>query len=317
MKITSLKDRGISCILNVAAIPRIRREATTPAPVSVSFEFFPPADAAGAARLAASAARLAPARPRFVSVTHGADGSSRARTLDWVRRLSREWGLPVVPHLACAGATRSEVRGLAERYWRESFRALVALRGDAPAGASAADARGGYRFASELVADLRRQRDFEIIVAAYPEGHPDSGTIEADIDSLRRKADPGACRAITQFFFDADAYLRYRDRCRAAGIAMPIVPGILPIRRFGQVLRFAERCGATVPRWLRRRFDGLDEDPETARLIAAHTAIEQVRRLLAHEAQDALVLTLNHADLSYAVCHALDLRGQVERPRVA
>lgn len=284
--------------------------------VSVSFEFFPPADEAGVAQFAAAVARLEPLGPRFVSVTHGADGSSRMRTVDCVRRLRREWRLNVVPHLAGAGSTRAEVRGLAARYWQEGFRRLVALRGDAP-GTGAAVPAGGYGFASELVADLAGMHAFEILVAAYPEGHPDSGTAAADVENLRRKVDAGAARALTQFFFDTDAFLRYRDRCRAAGIGIPIVPGILPIRRIDQVLRFAARCGASVPPWLRRRFEGLDGDPETARLVAAHAAIEQVWRLRAHGVDEFHFYTLNRADLVYAVCHSLELRPRAAVPCVA
>ena len=285
--------------------------------VGVSFEFFPPADEVAAGRLEAALARLAPLAPRFVSVTHGADGSSRERTMRWVGRIRREWSLSVVPHLAGAGIPRSEVQALTECYWREGFRRLIVLRGDPPNGGGKKGDRLDYRFASELITELRERHDFELTVAAYPEGHPDTGTVEADIDNLKRKVDAGASRAITQFFFDVDSYLRYRDRCRAAGISIPIIPGVLPIRRFAQVCRFAERCGASVPVWLRRRFEGLDGDPETTRLLAAHVAIEQVRRLIAEGADEVHFYTLNHADLTYAVCRALGLGSVMTASRVA
>lgn len=280
--------------------------------IAVSFEFFPPGDEAGARQLSESLRRLAALRPRFVSVTHGADGSSRARTSAWVRRIARETDLVVVPHLTCAGASRAEVLGLAREYWRAGIRHLVALRGDASAQADSPEAAPhggeGFEFASDLVLGLKAAHGFDIAVAAYPEGHPESGTVEADIENLKRKIDAGADRAITQFFFDTDVFLRYRDRCRAAGIDVPIVPGILPICRFAQLTRFAARCGAAVPNWLLRLFEGLDDDPDTQRMIAAHVAIEQVRALRRHGVEDFHFYTLNRPELTYAVCHAAGLR---------
>ena len=279
--------------------------------ITVSFEFFPPADEAGARQLSESLRRLAALRPRFVSVTHGADGSSRARTSAWVRRIARETDVVVVPHLTCIGASRAEVIELAREYWRAGIRHLVALRGDSPVHADApetAPRARGFEFASDLVHGLKAAHGFDIAVAAYPEGHPESGTIEADIENLKRKIDAGADRAITQFFFDTDVFLRYRDRCRAAGIDVPIVAGILPICRFAQLTRFAARCGAAVPGWLVRLFDGLDEDAETRRMIAAHVAIEQVRVLRRHGIEDFHFYTLNRPELTYAVCHAAGLR---------
>jgi methylenetetrahydrofolate reductase (NADPH) len=175
----------------------------------------------------------------------------------------------------------------------------------------------GFAYASDLVQGLRQTGDFEVSVAAYPEGHPESGTVEADLENLRRKVDAGARRAITQFFFEPDLFLRYRDRCAAAGIKANIVPGILPITRFPQMLRFAARCGASVPEWLRRRFDGLDDDPDTRRLIAANVAIEQVQRLRQHGVEEFHFYTLNRAELVYAICHALGLRPQMNEARVA
>jgi methylenetetrahydrofolate reductase (NADPH) len=299
----------------------------------VSFEFFPPNDDAAAASLWAAVERLAPLRPKYVSVTYGADGSTRSRTHDCVLRILRDTDLVVAPHLTCVGAPREDIIAIAEDYWRKGVRHMVALRGDLAAGEPATggpatgtpDAPrryqpypGGFAYASDLVAGIRNAAPFEISVAAYPEGHPESGTVEADLDNLKRKIDAGANRAITQFFFDTDAFLRYRDRCAARGIRACIVPGILPITRFPQLVRFAERCGASVPQWLRRRFDGLDDDPETRRMIAAHVAIEQVQRLREHGVEEFHFYTLNRAELTYAICHALGLRPQtLQQTRVA
>jgi methylenetetrahydrofolate reductase (NADPH) len=283
--------------------------------VSVSFEFFPQSDDAMAESLWAAVQRLAPLQPQFVSVTYGADGSTRSRTHECVLRILHETDLLVAPHLTCVGATREEVIGVAQEYWRCGVRHMVALRGDPPGGAAAAGGRyqpslSGFQYASDLVRGLRQTAPFEISVAAFPEGHPESGSVEADLENLKRKIDAGAGRAITQFFFDTDVFLRYRDRCAAAGIRANIVPGILPITRFPQMLRFAERCGTSVPEWLRRRFDGLDDDAETRRMIAAHVAIDQVQRLRRHGVEEFHFYTLNRAELTYAICHALGLRSR-------
>jgi methylenetetrahydrofolate reductase (NADPH) len=279
--------------------------------VAVSFEFFPPSDEAAAASLWATVERLAPLRPRFVSVTYGADGSTRSRTHECVLRMLRDTQLVVAPHLTCIGATREEIDGIAQDYWRHGIRHMVALRGDLPGDATpGVSAARGYAYASDLVRGLAAVAPFEISVAAYPEGHPESGTVDADLENLQRKIDAGARRAITQFCFDIDLFLRYRDRCAARGINAPIVPGILPITRFPQLLRFAGRCGASIPNWLRRRFEGLDDDPETRRMIAAHVAIEQVQQLRRHGVEEFHFYTLNRAELTYAICHALGLRPQ-------
>jgi methylenetetrahydrofolate reductase (NADPH) len=286
-------------------------------PVCVSFEFFPPNDDAMAAQLWDAVLRLAPLQPRFVSVTYGADGSQRSRTHAWVLRILRETALTAAPHITCIGATREELTGMARDYWRRGVRQMVALRGDA-AGGRYQPFPEGFAYAADLVGGLKAAAPFEISVAAYPEGHPETGSVEADIENLRRKIDAGATRAITQFFFDTDAFLRYRDRCAAAGIRATIVPGILPITRFPQLLRFAERCGTSIPESLHRRFDGLDDDPETRRLIAAHVAIEQVQRLRTHGVEEFHFYTLNRAELTYAICHALGLRPHMtEQSRVA
>jgi methylenetetrahydrofolate reductase (NADPH) len=269
-----------------------------------------------------SVQRLAPLQPNFVSVTYGADGSTRTRTHDCVLRILRETNLVVAPHLTCVGASRAEVLRIARDYWQQGVRHLVALRGDTPAAHLSPDGRyrpyaGGFAYASDLVSGLTGVGKFDLSVAAYPEGHPESGSVDADLENLKRKVDAGAGRAITQFFFETDVFLRYRDRCAAAGIRVPLVPGILPITRFPQLLRFAERCGASVPAWLRQRFDGLDDDPETRRLIAANVAIEQVQRLREHGVDEFHFYTLNRAELSYAICHALGLRPRSSEARVA
>ncbi len=288
---------------------------------TVSFEFFPPADEAMGQQLWASVQRLAPLRPSFVSVTYGADGSTRTRTHEFVQRVLRETSLRIAPHLTCVGASREEVLGIAEDYWRLGVRHLVALRGDAPPH-HGPDGRyrphsHGFAYASDLVRGLRQVADFDLTVAAYPEGHPESGGVDADLENLKRKIDAGAARAITQFFFDPDLFLRYRDRCAAQGLNIGVVPGILPITRFPHMLRFAARCGATVPDWLRSRFEGLDDDPDTRRMIAANVAIEQVQRLRRHGVQEFHFYTLNRAELTYAICHALGLRPALRAAQVA
>ncbi len=279
-------------------------------PVSVSFEFFPPNDPDMERTLWASIQRLAPLGPRFVSVTYGADGSTRERTHNVVTRILRETPLTAAPHLTCVGAPRGEILDIARSYWDSGVRHIVALRGDAPSGqAGYVPHPDGFPYAVDLVRGLKSVGDFEISVAAYPEVHPEAPSADFDLDNLRAKIDAGATRAITQFFFDTDAFLRFRDRCAAAGLEAEIVPGILPITRFPQMLRFAKRCGASVPQWLQDRFEGLDDDPETRRLIAASFAIEQVRRLQQHGVQEFHFYTLNRAELAYAICHALGVRA--------
>jgi methylenetetrahydrofolate reductase (NADPH) len=253
--------------------------------------------------------RLAPLNPRFVSVTYGADGSTRARTHNVVARVQRETTLTGAPHLTCVGASRADVLEIARQYWQGGIRYIVALRGDPQQGTAGYTPHpDGFPHAADLVAGLRQVGDFDISVAAYPETHPEAQSPAADLDNLKRKIDAGATRAITQFFFDTDVYLRFRDRCQAAGINVSIVPGILPITRFPQITRFAERCGASIPAWLARRFEGLENDADTRRLIAASVAIEQVQRLERHGVEEFHFYTLNRAELTYAICHALGLR---------
>jgi methylenetetrahydrofolate reductase (NADPH) len=275
----------------------------------VSFEFFPPNDAKMEATLWESVRRLEALRPRFVSVTYGADGSTRERTHNVVARIQSETSLTGAPHLTCVGATKHEILEIARRYWADGIRHIVALRGDPPAGATTYEPHpDGYAYACDLVAGLRTVGDFEISVAAYPEMHPEATSPQADIDALKRKVDAGATRAITQFFYDNDAFLRFRDACAAAGIGVSIVPGILPITRFPQILKFAARCGARIPDALQKRFEGLDDDPDTRKLIAASVAIEQVQHLQRHGVDEFHFYTLNRAELTYAICHALGLR---------
>jgi methylenetetrahydrofolate reductase (NADPH) len=265
----------------------------------------------------ASLARLAPLQPAFVSVTYGADGSTRERTHAAVARIASETRLTSVPHLTCVGARREEIAAIARRYWDGGIRQLVALRGDAAAGSDRYVATpGGYAYAADLVAGLKRVADFDISVAGYPETHPEAASPAADIANLRAKVDAGASRVITQFFFEADVFLRFRDRCAAAGIGVPVVPGILPVTRLPQLERFARRCGASIPGWLAARFQGLDDDPETRQMISAAVAIDLVTRLRREGVEHFHFYTLNRAELSYAICHALGIRPAVA-PRAA
>jgi methylenetetrahydrofolate reductase (NADPH) len=256
--------------------------------------------------------RLEPLRPRFVSVTYGAGGSMRERTHATVARLARRTDLVPAAHLTCVAATREEVDRVALDYKAAGVRHVVALRGDPLAGVGARyePHPGGYANAAELVAGLKRIADFEISVAGYPEKHPDSPSVEADLDNLKAKVDAGASRVITQFFFDNAHYLRFLEAARARGIWVPIVPGIVPIHDFRRVAGFAARCGASMPAWLARRFDGLDQDPETTHLVAAAIAAEQVMDLVDEGIRQFHFYTLNRADLVYAICHLLGLRPE-------
>lgn len=290
------------------------RTAPQPRAVQVSFEFFPPADASMEQTLWQSIERLAPLKPRFVSVTYGADGSTRERTHHVVTRVQRETQLTPAPHLTCIGADREQILDIARGYWRAGIRHIVALRGDPPAGTTHYVPRaGGFDYAVDLVRGLRQVGAFEISVAAYPEGHPEAPDAAFDLDNLRAKFEAGATRAITQFCFDNDALLRLRDRAAAAGISARLVPGILPITRLPQLLRFAARCGASVPPWLRQRFEGLDDDADTRRLIAAAVAIGQVEALAREGIDEFHFYTLNRADLTLAICHALGVRSSAAR----
>jgi len=279
--------------------------------VEVSFEFFPPHTEKMEAALWESVQRLKDLGPRFVSITYGADGSTRQRTNAAVERIVKETDLTAAPHLTCIGASCGEIDDVAREYWDMGIRHLVALRGDAPKDADRYEPHpDGYAYASDLVAGLRKVADFDISVAAYPEVHPEAPNPLFDLDNLKRKLDAGASRAITQFFFDTDVFLRFRDLTAAAGIESGIVPGILPITRFPQLQRFAEACGASVPEWLHERFVGLEDDAGTRQMIAASVAIEQVRKLQAEGIHEFHFYTLNRSELTFAICHALGVRPQ-------
>jgi methylenetetrahydrofolate reductase (NADPH) len=279
--------------------------------INVSFEFFPPKDEAMERTLWEAVERLAPLSPDFVSVTYGAGGSTRERTHATVKRILSETALTPAAHLTCVAATRDEIDAIVQQYHDAGVRHIVALRGDSIEGAGAkyAPHPGGYATSADLVAGIKRiAPDFEVSVSAYPEKHPDSVNVEADIDMLKAKVDAGATRAITQFFFENDLYFRYLDRVRARGIDIPIVPGILPVQNFKSATAFAKRAGASVPAWLAERFAGLDDDPATRKLIAAAVAAEQAIDLLDRGVTDFHFYTMNRADLVYAICHLLGLR---------
>ncbi|MDF1778831.1 MAG: methylenetetrahydrofolate reductase [NAD(P)H] [Rhizobiaceae bacterium] len=279
--------------------------------LNVSFEFFPPSSGDMESQLWESIMRLAPFNPEFVSVTYGAGGSTRKPTLATIERILSETKLAPAAHLTCVNASRDEVDAVAREFWAAGVRHFVALRGDSTdgIGSSYRPHRDGYRNAAELVAGLKAFADFEITVSAYPEKHPESPDFMTDIDMLKRKVDNGATRAITQFFFDNDTYERYVERVRRAGIYIPIVPGILPVHNFGQLSKFAGLCGATIPDWMAKRFEGLDKDPQTRSLVAAAVAADQVMNLVERGVQDFHFYTMNRAQLVYAICHLLGLRA--------
>jgi methylenetetrahydrofolate reductase (NADPH) len=284
-------------------------------PISVSFEFFPPKTEEMEKGLWESIERLSPLAPDFVSVTYGAGGSTRERTHATVRRILSETALTPAAHLTCVAASRAEIDGVIHAYKEAGVRHIVALRGDPPGGVGEkyAPHPGGYRNAADLVAGIKRIADIEVSVSAYPEKHPDSPTVTADIDMLKAKVDAGATRAMTQFFFENDRYFDYLDRVRARGIYIPIVPGILPVQNFRQTRSFAERCGASLPLWLAERFDGLDEDVATRKLIAAAVAAEQVLDLVERGVSEFHFYTMNRADLVYAICHLLGVRPAAKK----
>jgi methylenetetrahydrofolate reductase (NADPH) len=283
-------------------------ERILPLDVSVSFEFFPPKTEKMQEQLWDSVARLAPLNPGFVSVTYGAGGSTRERTHETVLKLKRESHLKPAAHLTCVAASQAEVDSVARLYWQEGIRHIVALRGDPPDGGKYEPHPQGYAYAVDLVRGLKKIGDFEISVAAYPEGHPEATSKQADLDNLKRKIDAGATRAITQYFFETETYLRFLERARKAGIDVPIVPGILPVTNFAQVVKFSKACCASVPQWMADLFRGLDDDPDTRRLVAATMAAEQCRALAGEGVKEFHFYTLNRADLVYAICHILGVR---------
>jgi methylenetetrahydrofolate reductase (NADPH) len=278
--------------------------------IQVSFEFFPPRTPDMEKTLWTSLARLAPLKPRFVSVTYGAGGSTRERTHGTIARMLRETALTPAAHLTCVGATKAETDDVVQGYWNEGVRHIVALRGDPVTGAGTKyePHPGGYEGSPELIAGIKKIGNFEISVSAYPEKHPDSASVDAEIELLKRKVNAGATRAITQFFFGNDLYFRYLDRVRSKGIDIPVVPGILPVLNFAQVKKFAEPCGTHVPQSLAERFAGLENDPETRKLVAATVAAEQVNDLRQRGVNEFHFYTLNRSELVFAICHLLGIR---------
>ncbi|MGO3928574.1 methylenetetrahydrofolate reductase [NAD(P)H] [Rhodopseudomonas pseudopalustris] len=281
---------------------------------AISFEFFPPKTDEMERTLWQAISRLAPLTPRFVSVTYGAGGSTRERTHSTIARILRETHLTPAAHLTCVDAPCADVDEVVERYYDIGVRHIVALRGDPSSGLGGAYTPHpqGYRSSADLVASIKRRHpDIEVTVSAYPEKHPESTGFDADLDMLQAKVDAGATRAITQFFFDNDLYFRYLDRVRARGIDIPIVPGILPVQNFKQASNFATRAGASVPDWLAKQFEGLDDDPDTRKLVAATVAAGQVHKLAKHGVDTFHFYTMNRADLVFAISHLLGLRPQV------
>jgi methylenetetrahydrofolate reductase (NADPH) len=284
--------------------------------IDVSFEFFPPKTEKMEEALWLAIRRLEPLGPEFVSVTYGAGGSTRERTHNTVAKLVKETTLKPAAHLTCVGATREEVDAVAHDYWSAGVRHIVALRGDPQTGAGTRyePHPGGYATSADLVAGLKKLGGFQVSVGGYPEMHPESASLQSDIENLKKKIDAGADRIITQFFFDNAHYLRFVERCRAAGIWCPILPGIVPIHNFKQVSSFAAKTGASVPAWLARKFDGLDQDEKTSHLVAAAVAAEQCADLVDEGVRQFHFYTLNRADLVFAICHLLGLRSD---PHVA
>ena len=277
--------------------------------ISVSFEFFPPKTDKMDVALWDAIQTLAPLAPRFVSVTYGAGGSTRERTHATVARIERETPLAAAAHLTCVEASKAEIAAVAEEYWAAGVRHIVALRGDSPVmGEAFRPHPDGYASAADLVAGLKRLHPFEISVAAYPEMHPEAGSQQADLDNLKRKIDAGATRAITQFFFSPDCFFRFRDAAAATGITAEIVPGILPVTSVAQTRKFAGLCGATIPGWMDRLFEGLDELPAARQLVAATLGAELCRQLYAGGVRNFHFYTLNRAELAYAICHLLGVR---------
>ncbi|MGL4728980.1 MAG: methylenetetrahydrofolate reductase [NAD(P)H] [Bosea sp. (in: a-proteobacteria)] len=279
----------------------------------VSFEFFPPKNADAEVALWEAIGRLAPLEPSFVSVTYGAGGSTRERTHSTVKRIVDETALKPAAHLTCVAASKAEVDEVIRGYWAAGVRHIVALRGDPQGGLGTVyePHPDGYHQTSDLVAGIKRIGDFEVTVSGYPEKHPEAASLDADIDALKMKVDAGATRAITQFFFDNDVYFRYLDKVRAAGITIPILPGIVPVLNFKQTAGFAIKTGASVPQWLADRFEGLENDPATRKLVAAAVCAEQVLDLIDRGAPDLHFYPMNKADLVYAICHLIGLRAPV------
>ncbi|EFL0093205.1 methylenetetrahydrofolate reductase [Escherichia coli] len=271
--------------------------------INVSFEFFPPRTSEMEQTLWNSIDRLSSLKPKFVSVTYGANSGERDRTHSIIKGIKDRTGLEAAPHLTCIDATPAELRIIARDYWNNGIRHIVALRGDLPPGSGKPE-----MYASDLVTLLKEVADFDISVAAYPEVHPEAKSAQADLLNLRRKVDAGANRAITQFFFDVESYLRFRDRCVSAGIDVEIIPGILPVSNFKQAKKFADMTNVRIPAWMAQMFDGLDDDAETRKLVGANIAMDMVKILSREGVKDFHFYTLNRAEMSYAICHTLGVR---------
>ncbi|HEO9083732.1 TPA: methylenetetrahydrofolate reductase [Escherichia coli] len=271
--------------------------------INVSFEFFPPCTSEMEQTLWNSIDRLSSLKPKFVSVTYGANSGERDRTHSIIKGIKDRTGLEAAPHLTCIDATPAELRIIARDYWNNGIRHIVALRGDLPPGSGKPE-----MYASDLVTLLKEVADFDISVAAYPEVHPEAKSAQADLLNLRRKVDAGANRAITQFFFDVESYLRFRDRCVSAGIDVEIIPGILPVSNFKQAKKFADMTNVRIPAWMAQMFDGLDDDAETRKLVGANIAMDMVKILSREGVKDFHFYTLNRAEMSYAICHTLGVR---------
>ncbi|WP_089617761.1 methylenetetrahydrofolate reductase [Escherichia coli] len=271
--------------------------------INVSFEFFPPRTSEMEQTLWNSIDRLSSLKPKFVSVTYGANSGERDRTHSIIKGIKDRTGLEAAPHLTCIDATPDELRTIARDYWNNGIRHIVALRGDLPPGSGKPE-----MYASDLVTLLKEVADFDISVAAYPEVHPEAKSAQADLLNLKRKVDAGANRAITQFFFDVESYLRFRDRCVSAGIDVEIIPGILPVSNFKQAKKFADMTNVRIPAWMAQMFDGLDDDAETRKLVGANIAMDMVKILSREGVQDFHFYTLNRAEMSYAICHTLGVR---------
>lgn len=302
----------------VDATAAARPLVSAPSGLTVSFEFFPPKTEKMHETLWQSIRRLAPLNPAFMSVTYGAGGGTRERTHATVTEIQKETGIPAAAHLTCVAATREEIDGIARAYWDAGIRHIVALRGDPPPKADGTGGLGGlgyephpggYAYASDLVAGLKRVADFEISVACFPEVHPEAPSAQIDLDNLKRKVDAGASRAISQFFFDPDAFLRFRDKAAAAGIGIPMVPGIMPIMNYAKATEMGRKCNCSVPDWMEDLFDGLDDVPETRQLVAATVAVEQCRALEREGVKQFHFYTLNRAELTVAICHMLGVRA--------
>ncbi|WP_407331615.1 methylenetetrahydrofolate reductase [Enterovibrio sp. 27052020O] len=274
--------------------------------INVSFEFFPPSSESMEQTLWASVQRLKTLQPKFVSVTYGANSGERDRTHSIVKSIKQETGIEAAPHLTCIDASRDELKTIARDYWNSGIRHIVALRGDLPEKGQKPE-----MYASDLVELLKGEADFDISVAAYPEVHPEAKSAQADLINLKRKVDAGANRAITQFFFDVESYLRFRDRCVAAGIDVEIIPGILPVSNFKQAAKFANMTNVRIPNWMHNQFAGLDDDPVTRQMVGASQAIDMVRVLSREGVKDFHFYTLNRAELTYAMCHTLGVRPGV------